>query len=256
MPSLFRIDKNSLTANKMDSSSVVKLPGFEELMEQNGDELDEEWEDIDEEQKDNIIDEKEQQIKQLEQQIAEAKGGAEKIITKAQIDTQRLTEEAAQRGYEEGYNQAAASVRQEQEQDHQRVEDAVIALMNARQEVFSQIEHSVLDLSLFLAERIIKIELEKNDEVFINIVRDTLSKVQYQNNIIVNMSKAEYERIFADDGSDIAVELKNSGVEVRQDLSLKSGECIVETEFGNINSGIRTQLKRLGYALEESQSGQ
>jgi flagellar assembly protein FliH len=131
------------------------------------------------------------------------------------------------------------------------VEDAVVALKNARNDIFEQVEESVKDLSLFIAEHIIKAEIDRNGELFINIVRDTLSKVQYQDNITVKVSKTEFEKLFSDPDSDIVTELRNSGVDVKQDMSLKSGECIVETEYGTINSSIQKQLSRMGFALRE-----
>ncbi len=131
------------------------------------------------------------------------------------------------------------------------MEDAVVALKNARNDIFEQVEESVKDLSLFIAEHIIKAEIDRNGELFINIVRDTLSKVQYQDNITVKVSKTEFEKLFSDPDSDIVTELRNSGVDVKQDMSLKSGECIVETEYGTINSSIQKQLSRMGFALRE-----
>ncbi len=254
MPSLFRIDRNSLTADSLDPASVVQLPGFEELIEQNSPEPEDAQIFDNETEQETEIDIKQEQLEQLNRQIAEAQARASEIIEQANAEAQRLTEDAIRKGYEEGYNQAMASARQEQENAKRQMEDAVMALKQAKEEVFSQVEESVLDLSLYVAERIIKIQLDHGDEAFLNIVRSTLSSVQNQSNLVVNVSKLEYEQIFADQSSEIATELKSSGVEIKQDLSLKRGDCVIETEYGNINAGIKTQLKRLGNALEESRT--
>ncbi len=263
MPSLFRIDSNSLTADNMKPSSVVELPKFEEMVERNGGDpspmpisagASPDADAPPRSAEGEVLVRKKYELQQLQQQIKDAQGQAQEILSHAEAQAKQIIADAQQKGYGDGFAQASASVREEQTRDSRLIEEAVVSLKNARDEVFSQIESSVLDLSLYIAEHIIKIKLNENDEAFINIVRSTLSKVKYQNNIIVNVSKEEYERLFADPSSEIVQEMANSGVIVKQDMSLKSGECMVETEFGNINSGIKTQLKRLGYALEEGAS--
>ncbi|HBU12269.1 MAG TPA: hypothetical protein DEB31_05935 [Clostridiales bacterium] len=258
MPSLFRIDGNVLAADGDKPESVVELPGFEELIEHNGTEPVElsktEQEDLPEGELDEAA-KKQLALKKLEEKVEAAKKQADDILEQARMKAQQLEEDAQKKGYEDGYAQASASVREEQVKESQLVESVVLSLGRAREEIFDQIEQSVKDFALFIAEQIIKMKLDEGDEAFLNIVRDTLSKVRYQHDIIVNVSKAEYERLFADQDSEIVKELKNSGVEVRQNLTLKSGECVVETEFGTINASIKTQLSRLSRALEEGSTG-
>jgi len=260
MPSLFRIDRNSLTADGVKPTSVV-LPGFQDLVKQNTEiqkqsQVEEESNDTVQSVIDREVLEKQNELARLQSELDALKIKADTIIENAQSEAEEIKQAAMQKGYEEGFAQAAESARQEQLIEQKRVEDAIVTLQNAKDSVFEQIEDSVMDLAMFVAEHIIKTEMDRNDEVFVNIVRDTLSKVRYQNNIIIRVSKNEYEKLFADPNSEIIEELRNSGVEVRQDLSLKEGDCIAETEFGTINSGIKTQLKRLGYALEDSSTEQ
>ena len=68
--------------------------------------------------------------------------------------------------------------------------------------------------------------------------------------MILKVSKHEYEYLFAKE-EEYVTELRNSGITVKQDLSLQMGDCVIETEYGTIRSGVRTQLKRMGYALRE-----
>jgi flagellar biosynthesis/type III secretory pathway protein FliH len=193
-----------------------------------------------------------QELAQVQAEIASLKKEAQDIVNDAQAQAAQIRQDAARRGYEEGFAQAQESVRGEREAERADLEASVLTLKNARDSVFEQIEGSVKDLAMYVAEHILKIEMDRDDETFLHVVRDTLSKVKYQNDTIIRVSKNEYEKLFADPRSEIVGELKNSGVEVRQDLSLKEGDCIAETAFGAINAGIKTQLKRLGYALEDS----
>ena len=69
---------------------------------------------------------------------------------------------------------------------------------------------------------------------------------------MLRLNKKEYDRFFRDGKNEYAELLKNSGVEVRQDMSVDSGECVVETEYGTLRSGVKTQLERIRSALEQS----
>ena len=113
-------------------------------------------------------------------------------------------------------------------------------------------EDSVLDLSLCIAEKVVKETLDRNDKVFLNIVMDTLSSVREQSNIVLKVSKKEFELFFADDSDEFTALLKSSGIRVKQDISVESGECVIETDFGAIRSGIRMQHERITDALYEA----
>ncbi|MGI6152228.1 MAG: FliH/SctL family protein [Christensenellaceae bacterium] len=256
MPSLFRIDKNSVTGGGEHPASVVVLPGFEDVVAHNDsikeiEEVEEtELLPDEEDEQETELERKRRELAALQTEIDNAQKQAEQLVAQARVQAESILEDARRQGYEEGLNQAHVSAMEERRKEAQATEEAIVALRDAKNIVFGEIEDSVLDLAVFIAEYIIKVELNKNDEVFLNIVRNTVLALKNQTNITIKVSKVEYERLFSDPDSEVVKELNNSGIQIRQDMSLKSGDCIVETEYGTINAGITTQLKRLAHALE------
>lgn len=269
MPSLFRIDRNSLTADGAKPTSVA-LPGFQDLikLKQTAVQKTQEEPEVETPKEDPLLAQKAAELQKWEQEIAakrqelddvqrqidELRAQAGGIIEEAQQSSDEIRKAATEQGYNEGYQEAQERASVEAEEAKRKTEDAIMSLKSATDTVYEQVSDSVLDLALFIAEQIIHTELDRNDKAFLGLVRETLTKVKNQNHIVLRVCKDEYERLFADPNSDIVKELKNSGVEIRQDLSLKSGDCIVETQFGTINAGIRTQLKRLSGVLTEGEA--
>lgn len=264
MPSLFRIDRNSLTADGVKPTSVA-LPGFQDLVKLKQTAVQQKQEEtvVEEPAEDPQLQKKAEELKRQEQAIAvkkqelaevqrqidELRAQAAGIVDEAQKNADQIRKDATEKGYNEGYKEAQGRAQVEAEEAKRQTDDAIMSLKSAADTVYEQVSDSVLDLALFIAEQIIHVELDRNDQAFMGLVRETLTKVKNQNHIVLRVSKDEYERLFADPNSDVVQELKNSGIEIRQDLSLKSGDCIAETAFGTINAGIQTQLKRLSSAL-------
>lgn len=266
MPSLFRIDRNSLTADGAKPTSVA-LPGFQDLvrLKQSAVQQKQKEAKAEDPHEDPLIAQKEAELKkeeealaakkqelaEVQRQIDELRAQAVGIVEEAQASAEQIRKEATEKGYNEGYREAHERAQVEAEEAKRQTEDAIMSLKSAADTVYEQVSDSVLDLALFIAEQVIHIELDRNDQAFLGLVRETLTKVKNQNHIVLRVCKDEYERLFADPNSDVVQELKNSGIEIRQDLSLKGGDCIAETAFGTINAGIRTQLKRLSGVLSE-----
>jgi len=261
MHSLFRIDKNSLPTNTAKTASVAVLPGFEDMVAHHESKVEEqaraaevvaEPQKVEKDPVEEAIQAKRAELNALNQQIEAAKSQAQQIVSVAKEEADGIRETARQEGYAEGMAQAQAAVATERQNEKVAVEDALVVLGRSKDEMFAQLEESVLDLSMYIAERIIKTELEKNDEIFVNIVKSTLKRLKNQTEITIKVGKDEYEKLSSDAGREFMQELSNSGIDIKQDLSLDKGDLVVDTEYGTINAGIRTQLKRLGYALRET----
>lgn len=258
MSSLFRIDKNSIIAQESKTAGFVVLPRFEEMIQKTEKEAaqpkkEEETPaaEVDEPQKEDELEIKRRQMAVLEKQIEQAKADAAGIIEQAKLEAQGLYEKAAKEGFRAGLSKAQAEAAEARKKEKQAAAEAVRALAAAKESVYSEMENGVLDLAKCIAQHIIKTELKENDEAYKNIVRNMLTTLKNQSSILLKTSKEDYERFFAKPESDIAQELANASIRVVQDMSLQCGDCQVETEYGCVNAGIKTQLSRLEYALKQ-----
>lgn len=262
MHSLFRIDKNSLPANNAKTAGVAVLPGFDDMIAHHETKVEEqapvaETEAVEpakpkRDPLEEAVTAKRAELDAMTKQVDAAKKQAEQLVADARSEADGIRDAARQEGHAEGVAQAQAAVAAERQSEKMAVEDSLVTLSRAKDEIFSQLEESVLDLSMYIAERIIKTEVAKNDEIFVNIVKNTLKRLKNQTEITIKVGKEEYEKLHGEAGQEFMQELSNSGINIKQDLALDNGDLVVETEYGTINAGIRTQLKRLGYAMREA----
>lgn len=193
----------------------------------------------------------EAQLASLQQKIEETKQEIAVMRQQAEIDAQAVREEAKRAGYQDGIADAKQEFQQVLQTEQREFRRSVETLAHARDEINEQIEESVLDLSLYIAEKIIGESLREDERKFLLIVKNTIEQVKDQEDIILRLNRKEYDRFFKDDSEDIARLLRDSGVQIKQDMSVESGEFVVESEFGTLRSGIQTQLERMRTALTE-----
>lgn len=182
--------------------------------------------------------------------IEQAKMDAKVIRQQAETDAQSVREKAHNEGYQSGIEEAKEEFARVRDREKKEFARSVQTLVTARQQIGAEMEPAVMDLAMFAAEKIVKESLNRNDEIYLNIVKDTIKEVEDNEEIVLRVNKKEYDRFFANDSDEYTDLLKSSGVVIRQDMAVESGECIVETEYGTLRSGVRTQLERMRAALE------
>lgn len=256
--SLFRIDRNSIIAQDSGTASFVVLPRLEDMMqrmEKESNVLRKIEEEIQaEDPADNIdaeLEMKQRQLEKLQARMEEEKQKAARFLEEAKEEAQRLYEKAVDEGFKAGYAKAQSRAADERHAEKETLAGAIKALGEAKNALYDEMEDGLLDLARCIAQHIIKTELQENGEAYKNIVRNLIVTLKNQSNIVLKVSKNEYEKFFADPAGDLAAEINGSGIRVMQDITLQSGDCFVETEYGYVNAGIKTQLNRLEFALKQ-----
>lgn len=251
-----------LFREEQEETNIVMLPTMEELLQKKRGMSLIDKDDRNGAEKDaTALFEADNELKQRERSM---KAAAEKILedarTQARAQAQMIIEEANRqrdRIYDQAREEGFASGRVEvfaQAADALALLDdgycvAVKNLEQTRLHLFEQMEEHMLETAVFIAQKIMHIEFDRNDEAFLSIVRNALQMVLNQKNLVLRVSDWEYKRFFAEGASALAVELEAREIKVCKDSLLEKSECRLETEYGGISVGIETQLKRLGHAL-------
>lgn len=166
------------------------------------------------------------------------------LISRAQQEAIMIKEQASKEGYEKGIEAA---------------NEAVYALKEALEEFFAykdvlyeKISGDILDISLKVAQKIIKKEVETDKKVLDCIVNDALkSLAKDENKIIlkVNPTDVEYTK-------EIVPKLLSSGqfeakIFVSGDKEVEEGSAVIETSNGIIDANISTQLELIKEAFKQ-----
>jgi flagellar assembly protein FliH len=104
-------------------------------------------------------------------------------------------------------------------------------------------EDLVVNTSFILAEKILQKEL-KSESIITEVLNETLKKVIGANKILVRLNPKDYELILSEGKKH---NLKDSFTKIRfeEDDRIEIGGCLVESEIGNADGRISSQLNEL-----------
>jgi flagellar assembly protein FliH len=158
--------------------------------------------------------------------------------------------------YELGFADGREQMKKELEQNYQHklleqkkmLQEVITSVDEKLVEYDRQFETIVLNLAFLVSEKIIKREIEIKSTID-ETLKFALKKVLGANKVIIKLNqkdlehlKSNAEGIFNDDIF--------SRITFESDERIEAGGCLVETEIGNVESRINTQLAELKKLLE------
>lgn len=165
------------------------------------------------------------------------------LISRAQEEAGTIKDSAAKDGYKAGMEQAQADI--------QHIKTAIEEFLKAKQEVFEYIAPDILEISVDIARKIVKKEIEQDPQVLLETILDvlkTMSKDETKINIKVNpaqlgFTKENMPEIISSIGLDAKINISG-------DATIDVGGCIVQTHNGIVDATINTQLEIIKEAFK------
>ena len=99
-----------------------------------------------------------------------------------------------------------------------------------------------------VAEKILHVEVSRNEKAFSSLVRHVLSTLKNEHGTIRVAGDDCYRSVQSD--QDLLSEIEGR-FEMRMDEKLPAGGLVVESDSGLMDAGIGTQLNRIATALRE-----
>jgi len=177
--------------------------------------------------------------------VQEAKNMASELDkeTRQTLDSQRkeIHDKSREEGYEKGYAEGKAEV----DRLIERTQVVLERAQDKRAEILSESEQEIVNLVLLIARKVIKILSENQRNVVISNVVQALRKVKARGEIIirVNMSDLKITTEHKQEFINMMEGVKT--IHVVEDNCVDSGGCIIETDFGEIDARIFSQLAEL-----------
>jgi flagellar assembly protein FliH len=193
---------------------------------------------------------------EAEAKIAKAEEDSENILSKANKQAQEIKdnseavfeserkeaqENGRKAGYEEGYAKGMDEVKRLVERTQTMLERA----QDKRADILKEAEQEIVDLVLLIARKVIKVISENQREVIIENVKYALRNVRSKGNIIIRVNMADLKLATEHTKEFIALVEGAKSVQVVEDSNVDSGGCIIETDFGEIDARISSQLSEL-----------
>lgn len=164
------------------------------------------------------------------------------LISRAREEAQNIKEAAMKDGYQDGLNQAKADI--------EEVKNSLTEFLGAKQAVFDYIAPNIMEISIDIAKKIIKQEIQQNPSLILENISNILKELSRDetkitlrvNPIQVSLVKTEVPEIISNAGLD-------AKIIVLPDENIMEGGCIVTTTNGVIDATIETQLTVISEAL-------
>jgi len=167
-----------------------------------------------------------------------------------------LLQREYQRGMVDGHRRAEDTMRSEMAGRLQAERDKIDQLLTSTAEQLSGLyrssEEAIVKFAFGIAERVIRKEVSIDRTMVLGQINDGLRRVLGVESVKVHVHPSDLQLV-----RDQKTVMKASGDSIREmivegDESLEPGDCIIESDMGNIDARISTQLKQIENVLFES----
>lgn len=167
--------------------------------------------------------------------LADAQSEADAIRQRAQSEGKQAAQQDAQQLLETRISETLLPA-----MDH-----LVGEVARAKETWVAEWERQLVHLASAIAAKIVRREIEKQPEIALEVVRESLAMAAGCPQLKVRLSTADYESL-GTHVQQLADHVGSLGdAEVVADASITPGGCRVETEFGVIDQQIDSQMKRI-----------
>jgi len=164
-------------------------------------------------------------------------------ITK--IMTLYLIYEAIEQGRIEGKNDGFQDGKAEVDRLIERTQTVLERAQEKRGQILSETEKEIIDLVLLISRKVIKVISENQRDVIISNVTEALRKVKAKGNVLIRVNLLDL-KLATEHKQDFIKLMENAqDVNIVEDSSVDQGGCIIETDFGEIDARIASQLMEL-----------
>ncbi len=165
------------------------------------------------------------------------------LVSRAQEEAEVIKKSAFEEGYRKGLEKASA--------DLDEFRASVKDFMSAKENVFEYIAPDILEISVDIAKKIIKKEVETDPQVLINTIVDVLKTVSKNEPKINIRVKPQQVAFIKDSIPDITYQYGiDAKINIISDPSIEEGGCVFQTNNGIVDASVDTQLEIIKKALE------
>jgi flagellar assembly protein FliH len=210
-------------------------------------------------------------LSEAKQQAAEIVASAEQKAHALELETsdkinqwwtdnenklEAMTEEAKERGYQEGFEwgkmEAEEQIQREYSTKTEQIQQLLLQAYEQKQEIISEAEPFLLELSTVIAEQIVRQELEGAPEKFVELIKQHILRFKEKESITVCVHPGDFDFIQAQRSQLISVVNGETEIKIIPDHSVSPKGCIIRTAFGSVDARIDTQIEEIKKAILEA----
>lgn len=181
-----------------------------------------------------------------EKKILEAKV-QEMVIAQLKTVEERAYQEAYELGLDVGRKQAFDKYIQQYKSQFTRFGDLLTMMENLINTLISKNEARIVELSMRIAEKIAVDHIADKRDVILSVLKEVFSELQKDEKVIVKVSESDFEFIKeVQERLEFSEDLKFlEGHKVEPSPEIKTGGCVIETNYGDVDATIEQRLTKL-----------
>lgn len=185
--------------------------------------------------------------RQTEEQAIELK-----VLEKISVLQEDAYQKAYDLGFEEGHKKAAAEKAEELQQKSQMLDQLFESMQQIKEEMVRQNEAHIMKMIYEVATRLAFDHVNENQDLVLKVIKKSIEDAQADENVNVLVSPEQFEFLeqiqqSAGRENDFLKKVKFVASE-----SVSIGSCIVETNYGVIDSRIEERVSKLWSELKQA----
>ena len=176
---------------------------------------------------------------------SETEERAASLVTDAEKQVDLITEQAQKEGYDRGHADGCESGGAEVERLIEQLHSIINHAIDKRNEIIEESETHLINLVLLITKKVVKVISENQKNVVINNVIQALRKLKSRGDVVIRVN-LEDVKLSSEHVKDFMRMVENvKSVTIVEDSSVDRGGCVIETDFGQIDARISSQLHEI-----------
>ena len=176
--------------------------------------------------------------------LERARNEAAAISEDAERETERLRAEALERARGQGYDEGFAKGLGDGEAMKREAERIFDEIYKEREAIVRGMEPKMVGLIIKILDKLIGEAARVNPQIIQKLIREGLSAVVGSEGAKLRVSPEDYDTVRGHWGA-VTEYAGSNAVELVKDASLNRMDCVIETQYGNIDSSLEQQFEAL-----------
>lgn len=176
--------------------------------------------------------------------LSMAESNAAEILRRAGDERVQILQNASEEGFKEGYQDAVQQCREKYDQKQAELEMNYQMQQAELQKQKEEMEPALVETILELFSHMTGVLAKDKKDLILTVVNNTLEGLDVSNNYIIRASKEE-AAFLRENKEKLLTCGDDISIEIVEDMSLKRGQCMIDTDIGIFDCGLDIQIEGL-----------
>lgn len=177
--------------------------------------------------------------------LEEAQRKAEEILKKAKNSKESIEMQAYNEGIEKGQAEGRKMAVKKIEPMFDTFRNAIDEISSMRESIIEVHQKQLLEIIFLITEKIIRRSIHLNPEIILDTVRSASDHLMETEEIRLRLHPSDFEYIREIEKILSKKLSRKNNIHVFEDAAIDRGGIVIETEFGEIDATIRSQIDHL-----------